>query len=121
MMLMIMLQMVNHLSTSECTRTCTTTATRSRSRWKSTSMTRPITNTTFKHRSHYSSQIFYSNFSKSLDLSSINCEVELDLKWSRNCVLTEYDDYIMGVSFVITSSKLYVLVVTFSINNNINF
>ena len=51
----------------------------------------------------------------------IKCEVELDLKWSKNCVLIEEDDQIIGVSFIITSTKLSVTVVTFSINVNIKF
>ena len=48
----------------------------------------------------------------------INCEVEPDLKWSRNCALIE-DDHIRGVRFTTTGPKLYVPVATFSINNNI--
>ena len=51
----------------------------------------------------------------------IKCEVELDLKWSKNCVLIEDDDNITGVGFIITSTKLYVPVVTWSININIKF
>ena len=51
----------------------------------------------------------------------INCEIELDLKLSKNCVLIEEDNHIIGVSFIITSTKLYVPVVTLSINDNIKF
>ena len=64
---------------------------------------------------------YLSIFWRSLDLPLINCEVELDLKWLKNCVLIEEDDHIMGVSFIITSTKLYVPVVTLSINDNIKF
>ena len=64
---------------------------------------------------------YLSNFWRSLDLALINCEVELDLKWSRNCVLIEEDDHIKGVGFTITSTRLYVPVIIFSINNNIKF
>ena len=36
-------------------------------------------------------------------------------------MLVEVDDHITGVSFIITSTKLNVPVVTLSINDNINF
>ena len=66
--------------------------------------------------------LFHSNillvFWRSLDLPLINCEVELNLKWSRNCLLIEYHDNITGVKF--TYTKLYVLVVTLSKNENAN-
>ena len=56
---------------------------------------------------------------RSLDLPLINCEIELHLKWTRNCVLIEKDDSITKLT--ITSTKLYVPVVTLSINDNIKF
>ena len=43
------------------------------------------------------------------------------MKRSRNCVLLEDDDRMIGASFIITSTKLYVPVVTLSINDNIKF
>ena len=51
----------------------------------------------------------------------INCEIELDLSWTKECVLIEQNNNITGVNFVITSTKLYVPVVTFSIIDNIEF
>ena len=51
----------------------------------------------------------------------INCEVELNLKGSGNCVLIKEDDHITGVGYIITSPKLYAPVVTLSVNNNIKF
>ena len=62
-----------------------------------------------------------SNFWRSLDLPFINCEIELNLKWKKDCVLIEEDDNITGVSFAITSTTLYVPVVTLSINDIIKF
>ena len=50
-----------------------------------------------------------------------NCEIELDLSWSKDCVLIEQNNNITGVNFFITSTKLYVVVVTLSINDNIKF
>ena len=55
-----------------------------------------------------------------LDLILINHEIKLDLKWSRNCALLD-DDNITGKNFIISSTKVYVPVVTLSINDNIKF
>ena len=53
------------------------------------------------------------------DLPLINCEVELDLSGTKDCVFIEYHSNITGVNVMITSTKCYVLVVTLSINDNI--
>ena len=60
-------------------------------------------------------------FWRSFDLPLINCEIELELKWTENCVLIEKDDNITGVSSTITTTKLYVPVVSLSINDNKKF
>ena len=80
---------------------------------------------------------FQTNFWRSLDLPLINCEIELDLKWTKNCVtsglsrtfrvvdpnanLAEFEvvTATTGASFQINKAKLYVPVVTLSINDNI--
>ena len=49
----------------------------------------------------------------------IKCEIELDLSWRKDCVLIENHDNITVVNFMINSTKLYVPVVTLSINYNI--
>ena len=51
----------------------------------------------------------------------INYKTELDLKWTRNCVLIEQHDHMISVSCAITSTKPYVSVVTLSVNDNIKF
>ena len=52
----------------------------------------------------------------------INCEIELELKWTKNCVFIEQDDDITGATFTFSSVQLrYVPVVTLSINDNIKF
>ena len=33
--------------------------------------------------------MFESNFWRSLDLPLINCEIELDLSWSKECIISE--------------------------------
>ena len=58
---------------------------------------------------------YLSNFWRFLDLPLINCEIELDLSWTKDCVLIEQNNNITRVSFAITSTKLYVLFVTLSI------
>ena len=64
---------------------------------------------------------YLSNFWRSLDLPLINCKLELDFKWSKHCVLIEDDDHMIGVNFIITSTKSCFLVVTSSINDHIKF
>ena len=62
-----------------------------------------------------------------LNLPLINCEVNLILTWSENCVITsmtrvevpgenpvDFDNTQIGAMLVITDAKLYVPVVTFS-------
>ena len=41
---------------------------------------------------------YLSNFWRSLDLLSINCEIELDLRWTKNCVMTEISRTFRAVS-----------------------
>ena len=62
-----------------------------------------------------------SDFWTFLDLPLINCEIELDLTWTKDCVLIKDHNNITGVIFIITSTKIYVPVVTLSINDNIKF
>ena len=50
-----------------------------------------------------------------------DCEIELNLSWTKDCVLIEQNNNIAGINFALTSSKLYAPVVTFSINDNITF
>ena len=57
----------------------------------------------------------------------INCNIHLELNWSNNCVMYGADTYAGGdnannreATFQITSTKLYVPVVTLSTKYNIN-
>ena len=68
-----------------------------------------------------------SNFWRSLNIPLINCEVELILTWSKNCVLADMtvdedaDPAIVapsGAKFKIADTKLYVPVVTLSKEND---
>ena len=84
---------------------------------------------------------YLSNFWRSLDLTLINCEIELDLSWSKECIISEIlitpripgnpdanpPVPVMAAiqtpagTFQINNAKLYVPVVTLTINDNIIF
>ena len=55
------------------------------------------------------------------DLPLTNCETEFHLSWAKDCVLMQNYDNVTGTNFMITSTKLYVPVVTLPINDNIKF
>ena len=54
---------------------------------------------------------YLSNFWKTLEMPLINCEVNLILTWSRNCVIVSSDDADQNATFAITDTKLYVPVI----------
>ena len=84
---------------------------------------------------------YLSNFSRYLDLPLINCEVESNLWWVKNCVtseklntlqvvadsnantpiLTTKETLINRATFQIDNTDLYVVIVTLCINDNIKF
>ena len=57
---------------------------------------------------------YLRNFWRSLEMPLINCKVELSLKWYERCLLTAA----ITATFEITDAKLYVSVVTLSIEDN---
>ena len=81
------------------------------------------------------------NFWRSLNLPLINCEIEHNLKWTRNCIVSEMyktpelptnpnanrpnpliqATATTGAKFQINNAKVYVPVITLSINDNIKF
>ena len=61
---------------------------------------------------------YLSNFWRTLEISLINCEVNLILSWSRYCVIVSSNDANQNSTFAITDTKLYVPVVTLSIQDN---
>ena len=72
---------------------------------------------------------YLGNFSRALNMPLISCEVSLELKWDKNCIITS--DHVgvnldsgntvapMVAIFVINDCKLYVLVVTLSEDDEI--
>ena len=55
---------------------------------------------------------------RNLEMPLINCEINLDLNWSKNCVIIAVAVANQGATFWITDSKLYVPVVTLSPQDN---
>ena len=54
---------------------------------------------------------YLSNFWRNLEMPLINCEINLILTWSSNCVITNSTG---AGTFAITDTRLYVPVVTLS-------
>ena len=61
---------------------------------------------------------YLSNFCRALEMLLINCEINLILTWSENCVVVSTVAANQGAAFTITDTKLYVLVVTLSTQDN---
>ena len=61
---------------------------------------------------------YLSNFWKTLEMPLINCEVNLILIWSANCVIICIDITNQILTFTITETNLYVPVVTLSTQDN---
>ena len=61
---------------------------------------------------------YLSNFWRTLKMPLINCEVNLILNWSANCVIVSTDVENQIAAFSMTDTKLYVLVVTLSTQDN---
>ena len=55
---------------------------------------------------------YLSNFWTTLEIPLINCEIELILTWSRNCVIISTNIANQIPTFTITETNLYVPVVT---------
>ena len=75
---------------------------------------------------------YLGNFWRALNMLLISCEVSLELKWNRNCVITSLelraidendppnrDDAPTGATLAINDCKLYIPVVTLSKDNEI--
>ena len=58
---------------------------------------------------------YLSNFWRTLEMPLINCEVNLILTWSKDCVITNSEG---KGKFAITETKLHVPVVTLSTQDN---
>ena len=61
---------------------------------------------------------YLSNFWRTLEMPLINCEVELILIWSANCVIIYTDVAEQVPTFKITEARLYVPVIPLSMQDN---
>ena len=61
---------------------------------------------------------YLSNFWRTLEMPLINCEVNLILTWCANFVIVSTNAANQNVTFAITDTKLYLPVVTLSIQDN---
>ena len=71
--------------------------------------------------------VISSIFFRSLEMPLINYKIHLELNWNNNCVMYGADTYADGdnannreTTFEITSTKLYVPIVTLSTKDNVN-
>ena len=60
-----------------------------------------------------------NNSWRTLEMRIINCEINLILIWSANCVIVSTDVANQVTTFTITETRLYVPVVTLSTNDNV--
>ena len=62
---------------------------------------------------------YLGKFWRTLEMPLINCEISLQLKWSRNCILVAGTAANQNSIFQINDAKLYVPVVTLLTQENI--
>ena len=61
---------------------------------------------------------YLRNISRTLEMPLINCEINLDLNWSKKCFMVAAAISDQGATFSITDAKLYVPVVALSTQDN---
>ena len=61
---------------------------------------------------------YLSNFWRTLEMPLINCEIELILDWSANCVIISTNNANQVPTFTITETNLYLPVITLSAQDN---
>ena len=64
---------------------------------------------------------YVSNFLRSLELPLVNCKIDFELTWHKDCMNSSVNAAAgQVVSFMITNTKLYIPVVTLSTKDNTN-
>ena len=64
---------------------------------------------------------YVSSFFRSLEMPLVNCKIDLELTWHKDCMISSANTAAgQVVSFMITNTKLYVPVVTLSTEDNTN-
>ena len=62
--------------------------------------------------------IYLSNLWRTLEMPLIDCEINLILTWSANCVIVSINNANQNATFAITNTRVYVPVVTLSTQKN---
>ena len=64
---------------------------------------------------------YVSSFFRSLEMPLVNCKIDLELTWHKDCIISSADAAAgQVVSFMITNTRLYVPIVTLSTKDNNN-
>ena len=64
---------------------------------------------------------YVSNFFRSLEITLVNCKIDLEFTWYKDCMISSANAAAgQVVSFMITNTKLYVTIVTLSTEDNTN-
>ena len=64
---------------------------------------------------------YVSNFFRSLEIPLVNCKIDLESTWHKDCMISSANAAANRVvSFIITDTKLYVPIVTLSTKDNTN-
>ena len=64
---------------------------------------------------------YVRNFFRSLEMPLVNCKIDLELTWHKDCMISSVNAAAgQVVSFMITNTKLYVPIVTLSTKDNNN-
>ena len=63
---------------------------------------------------------YLSNFWRTLEMSLINCEINLKLTWSEKSITAAYITANQETKFAITDTRFYDPVVTLSTDDNLN-
>ena len=61
---------------------------------------------------------YLSNFWRTLEMPLINCEIEILLTWSANCIIIYTNVNNQILTFTLTETNLYIPVVTLSTRDN---
>ena len=64
---------------------------------------------------------YVSNFFRSLEMPLVNCKIDLELTWHKDCMISSVNAAANQViSFLITDTEFYVPAVTLSTKDNAN-
>ena len=86
-------------------------------KYKSTILENPTADGALKNAKIVVPLKYLSNFWRSLEMLLINCKIQLELNWTKNCVMSNFAG---ETTSKIRNTKLYVPIVTLSTEDNIN-